>query len=419
MMKVVLTAVLLAKRGLVERPQAIMGLTAIVVLLGVSGCGGLLGQNNDDRSSQKQKPKTVVVNKGLSKQEEKKLNERLDKLEKKVESRDRADSQRTTSQPSENTQLAENTQPEQSQQQVEEEVRTAAEAYYQAAKARDWGYTYEHLDSETQSAFTKDEWFAKNEWLADTGPVTYTIQSVDMDSSNPESVASVDVVVTSETDGSTSIRNTYFVYEDGSWKHRFGSEEYDVFATAQSGASSASSSDSSSASAQGAGGQESEQQDATFSDGTYQVGTDIQPGTYRTREGSTGCYYERLSGFSGEMNDIIANNNTDAPAVVTIEPTDAGFTSSSCGTWTKDLSAITESKTSFGEGAYIVGTDIDPGTYRNSGGTGCYYERLRDFTGDMNSIIANNNTDNPTVVEIAPSDAGFQSSSCGTWTKLE
>src|SRR5215204_2392201 len=408
-MEIILTAVSLAKRGLVKRPQAIVGLTAIVVLLGASGCGGLLGQNNDDRSSQKQKPKTVVVNKGLSKQEEKKLNERLDELEKKVGAQDKQGSKDSKA----------DSQPDRSQQQVEDEVQTAAEAYYQAAKARDWGYTYSQLDSETQSAFTKDEWFAKNESLADIGPVTYTIQSVDMDPSNPESVASVVVVVTSETDGSTSTRNTYFVYEDGSWKHRFSSEEHDLFATAQTGTSSASSSGNSSASASGADGQESEQQDATFSDGTYQVGTDVQPGTYRTREGSTGCYFERLSGFSGEMNDIVANNNTDAPVVVTIEPTDAGFTSSSCDTWTKDLSAITESKTSFGEGAYIVGTDIDPGTYRNSGGTGCYYERLRDFAGDMNSIIANNNTDNPTVVEIAPSDAGFQSSSCGTWTKLE
>ena len=29
-------------------------------------------------------------------------------------------------------------------------------------------------------------------------------------------------------DGSTSIRNTYFVFEDGSWKHRFSQEEYDL-----------------------------------------------------------------------------------------------------------------------------------------------------------------------------------------------
>jgi len=32
-------------------------------------------------------------------------------------------------------------------------------------------------------------------------------------------------------DGSSSIRQTYFIYddEDGSWKHRFSQEEYDLF----------------------------------------------------------------------------------------------------------------------------------------------------------------------------------------------
>ena len=156
-----------------------------------------------------------------------------------------------------------------------------------------------------------------------------------------------------------------------------------------------------------------------FSDGTYQVGTDIQPGTYRTREGSPNCYYERLKDFTGGMNSILANGNTNTPAIVTIKPTDAGFNSQGCGTWTKDLSAITASKTSFGAGTYIVGTDIEPGTYRSSGGHNCYYERLRDFTGGMNSIIANGNTNNPTIVTITPTDAGFQSHNCGTWTKLQ
>jgi hypothetical protein len=32
------------------------------------------------------------------------------------------------------------------------------------------------------------------------------------------------------------------------------------------------------------------------------------------------------------------------------------------------------SKTSCGAGAYIVGTDMVPGTYRNSGGRNCYWE---------------------------------------------
>ena len=59
-----------------------------------------------------------------------------------------------------------------------------------------------------------------------------------------------------------------------------------------------------------------------FTDGTHQVGKDIQAGTYRTRDSSSGCYFARLNGFSGELDDILANENTDNPAIVTIEPTD-------------------------------------------------------------------------------------------------
>ena len=158
---------------------------------------------------------------------------------------------------------------------------------------------------------------------------------------------------------------------------------------------------------------------ASFGDGTYQVGTDVQPGTYRTRAGSPYCYWERLRNFSGGINGILANGGSGAPGIVTIEATDVGFTSEGCGTWTKDLSAITASKTSFGAGAYIVGTDMEPGTYRNSGGRNCYWERLRGFNGGINAIIANGGTSNPSIVTIAPTDAGFQSNGCGTWTKLE
>jgi hypothetical protein len=246
-MRTILTLASVANRGLIERCKLIVGLTALLALISASGCGGLLDLNNDDSSSQKhkaagkkddQKPRTVVVNKGMSKKEEKKLNARLDELEKKVEAQDKKGSDSPT----------ESSQPEQSQQQVEDQVRAAAESYYQAAAARDWGYTYDHLDSETQSAFTEDEWFADNDWLADNGSATYTIQSIEMDSSSQESVANVAVLLTFG-DGSTSTRNTYFVYEDGSWKHRFSSEEYNLFATAQAGITSASASSSSSASA--------------------------------------------------------------------------------------------------------------------------------------------------------------------------
>lgn len=156
---------------------------------------------------------------------------------------------------------------------------------------------------------------------------------------------------------------------------------------------------------------------AHFGDGTFVVGKDIQPGTYRTRVASPGCYYARLKGFGGTTDDVIANDDTDFTAIVTIAATDKGFQSQNCGTWTKDLSAITTSKTSFGDGTYIVGTDIQPGTYKSSGQQGCYYARLKGFGGTIDDIITNNNTDNPAIVTISASDKGFQSKSCGTWTK--
>ncbi len=74
---------------------------------------------------------------------------------------------------------------------------------------------------------------------------------------------------------------------------------------------------------------------AQFGDGTFVVGKDIQPGTYRTRTGSPGCYFARLSGFGGTVDEIIANANTNTAAIVTISASDKGFQSTNCGTWTR------------------------------------------------------------------------------------
>jgi len=68
-----------------------------------------------------------------------------------------------------------------------------------------------------------------------------------------------------------------------------------------------------------------------FGDGTWRVGTDIEPGLYWTE--TKGCYWARLSGFSGTLAEIIANDNTSGPAYVTIIETDTGFESSRCEAW--------------------------------------------------------------------------------------
>jgi len=73
----------------------------------------------------------------------------------------------------------------------------------------------------------------------------------------------------------------------------------------------------------------------SFGDGVHEVGIDIRPGTYRTSNSLNSCYWARLSGFSGELRHIIANDNPTGPAIVTIEITDRGFKSERCGTWTR------------------------------------------------------------------------------------
>lgn len=64
------------------------------------------------------------------------------------------------------------------------------------------------------------------------------------------------------------------------------------------------------------------------------VGKDINPGTYRTNGGSY-CYWERLSGTSGEFDDIITNEATEGASVVTISASDVAFKSQGCGKWAK------------------------------------------------------------------------------------
>ena len=156
----------------------------------------------------------------------------------------------------------------------------------------------------------------------------------------------------------------------------------------------------------------------TFGSGTKVVGDAVPPGRYRS-PGSASCYWERLSGFGGTFGEIIANGFGSVKVVVEIKSTDAGFDSSSCGTWTNSQAPITSSKTSpFAQGTYIVGVDIAAGTWSAPGGSSCYWERVSGFGGEIADIIANDFGATSPIVSIAADDAGFSSSQCGTWTRI-
>lgn len=156
-----------------------------------------------------------------------------------------------------------------------------------------------------------------------------------------------------------------------------------------------------------------------FFDGIWEVGVEIPPGTYRTTDYTFACYWARLKDFSGELSGISANEFGNGYLVVTITNKDRGFESDDCGDWTSDLSAVTESlDAGFDEGTYIVGTDIEAGTWEADASDGCYWARLKGFKGTLSEIIANDFRDSGTsIVNIRASDAGFTTSGCGTWTQ--
>jgi len=72
--------------------------------------------------------------------------------------------------------------------------------------------------------------------------------------------------------------------------------------------------------------------------------------------------------------------------------------------------------TQFGDGNWIVGIDIQPGTYRTSGQvSGCYWERTT-AAGDIidNDFIT---AALQAIFTVQASDALVSSSGCGTWTR--
>jgi Ca2+-binding RTX toxin-like protein len=160
----------------------------------------------------------------------------------------------------------------------------------------------------------------------------------------------------------------------------------------------------------------------TFGNGTWRVGADIPPGRYRMISDGSSCYWARLSGFGGTLEEIIANDFGYDTQIVDIEASDKGFESSSCNLWSSDLTPRRPDLSAKwrSDGHLLVRKEISPGTWRNSGISGwCYWERLSGFGGTVWDIIANDFTNTTSIVTIYSSDIGFYADPhCGTWSKI-
>ena len=151
-----------------------------------------------------------------------------------------------------------------------------------------------------------------------------------------------------------------------------------------------------------------------FRNGTFSVGVDVAPGTYRTRTPSTGCVWARLNA----QGQVLGGATTDGPEIVTILPTDRTFRSSNCATWSLDLSPLGNSNIGpHIDGTYFVGADMAPGVWKASS-AGCVWSRVSGFTGDAGAVIASGKTTaaNQTF-EIGATDRGFRTANCGILTR--
>ena len=87
------------------------------------------------------------------------------------------------------------------------------------------------------------------------------------------------------------------------------------------------------------------------------------------------------------------------------------------GTWRPTSELPVDPKPQIpGDGVWIVGVQIQPGTYRGDADFG-YWARLSDATGELDAIIANWIGDGQTVVEIKPTDRYFETSDITNWQK--
>lgn len=154
----------------------------------------------------------------------------------------------------------------------------------------------------------------------------------------------------------------------------------------------------------------------TFSDGTWEVGTEVRPGTYRATAVGT-CSWTRLGEPVHALEAVLGSHVGAGPRLLTVGKRDRAIRSSGCGRWTSDLSQVTLDRTVFGDGDFLVGVDIAAGRYMSDGTGTCAWTRLSGFGGTPEEVVQSGLATGPQEVTIRSSDRGFASSGCGGWTR--
>jgi hypothetical protein len=123
----------------------------------------------------------------------------------------------------------------------------------------------------------------------------------------------------------------------------------------------------------------------------------------------------------GTKTKIVAGPTTTTTATATRAVTQPAVTVTAHPTRTVTKTFTPQPASSFGDGTYVVGTDIQPGRYRTNGAgddpsLGCYWSRDGDLSGE--NILANGIIRGPTTVDVKSGDAAFEVSGGCQWARV-
>jgi hypothetical protein len=161
----------------------------------------------------------------------------------------------------------------------------------------------------------------------------------------------------------------------------------------------------------------------SFGNGRFTVGRQIAPGIYRSKSVVTasGLCYWSITTTGSNGNDIIENDNSPG-GIITLNLQVGQDIDNSCGNFVK--SSLTAKRgtprTTFGNGVWLVGIDIAPGSYevvKDVLGGRCYL--AISTAGSNNSdIISNDNfTKGKPSVDLSVGEE-FYNHGCGTFKRI-
>jgi hypothetical protein len=104
-------------------------------------------------------------------------------------------------------------------QQSGQDAIAGAQAYYDAASAGEFVYTYQHLGYEARGVYTQDQWNTLNEANGSAG-AAYAVQSA---TPAGQDTYQIDLTVNGTP------RTTYFILDGGEWFHLPTDEEYAMY----------------------------------------------------------------------------------------------------------------------------------------------------------------------------------------------